>query len=59
MDVICKSAVLNFISYLEWLDKYLPAGTQSPLKVAFRGSVEDTTKLALEVSEKVIVVPAE
>ena len=49
IDVICKSAVLNFISFLEWLDRYLPAGTQSPLKVFFRGSVEDITKIALEV----------
>ena len=49
MDVICKSAVLNFISSLKWLDTYLPAGTQSPLKVAFHGSVNDTTKIALEV----------
>ena len=49
MDVICNSAVLNFISSLEWLDRYLPAGTHSPLKVVFRGSVEDITKLALEV----------
>ena len=49
MDVICKSAVLNFISSLEWLDRYLPVGTQSPLKVVFRGSTKDITKLALEV----------
>ena len=49
IDVICRGVILNFISSLEWLDRYLPVSTQSPLKENFSGTMKDTTELALEV----------